>query len=342
METKYNFTTDDGSEDIVYLDIFMFNNTEKKLPATVNISRSKSILEDNCDQYLFSIIRMKVPVITPLFIFPSFPLTIRIENNGVAHSASLIFQPTTNDTDNIGGVYSYQMFANMVNDCINRIYDAFTPKPSINPPMMLYDEVTSLYSMYYPLEYIDDVYPYTANVPKIYFNNDLYLYWNNWINIEDVNVGYRRLLCLSKGINKVPYPTNNEYSSIRMTQEYNSSWLTNSLSTLAVTTSTIPVVSVNTVSTDLNTTSRSSNLSYNIIEDFDLSSFKAGDQNGQLVYIPSGGYRYSNLLSKNTLLDLDLSFYLYYGEIKQYKILQIPSKFSMNIRVMFKKKRLNY
>jgi hypothetical protein len=99
---------------------------------------------------------------------------------------------------------------------------------------------------------------------------------------------------------------------------------------------------VNTVSTDLNTTSRSSDLNYTIIEDFDLSSFKAGDQNSQLVYIPSGGYRYSNLLSKNTLLDLDLSFYLYYGERKEYKILQIPSKFSMNIRVMFKRKKLNY
>jgi hypothetical protein len=342
MESKYKLTDDNGNDDIVYLDVFMKNNTTKKQPAVINISRSKSILASDCDQYLFSIVRMKIPIVTPLFLFPGYPLTITIENNGVRHSADLVFQSTTNDDEFKDGIYSYQIFAKMINDCINTIYDAFTPKPSVNPPMLIFDELTGLYSMYYPLEYIDNVHPYNANVPKLYFNNDLFLFFCNWVNIENTTDKTNRLLCISNGTNKTLYPLNTEYGAIRMTQEFKTPWAQNSLSTMAVTSTAIPVASVATSGGSLGETIRSGSLSYNIIEDFDLSALETGaPQCSELVYTPSC-FRFSNLLSKSTLLDFDLTFYLYYGHIKEYRKLLIPPNFSFNIRVMFKKKRLNY
>jgi len=339
MQTNYKLSRDQTEGDIVYLDVFMFNNTEKRQEARVFISRSENILDDDCDKYLFTIVRMKIPIITPLFLFPPFPITIKIQNGNESHELPVILQSTS--TEEKEGVYSYQIFAKMINDTIKNIQNQFIVKPSINIPYMIYDEITGLYSIYYPLEYVNAD-PYSDNIPKLFFNNDLYLYFNNWLCKHDASTNYRQLLVISNGINKVPYPINDEYASIKMTQEYNSSWLMNSLSTLAVVSSSLPVQGVNSISTTLNKTSDSNNIQFNIIEDFDLSTFEPGNQNSQIVYVPSGGYRYSNLLSKSSLKDLDFSFLLYYGERLEYKPLYIESKFSMNIRVMFKRKTLNY
>ena len=340
METKYKLSKELTSEgDIIYLDIFMFNASEIRQEARVFISRSESILNDDCDQYVFSVVRMKIPIIGPLFLFPPFPITIKIQNGNETHELPVIFQQTS--TEEKDGVYSYQIFAKMINDTIQNIHNLFIVKPSVNIPYMIYDEVTSLYNIYYPLEYVNAD-PYSPNIPKMFFNNDLYLYFNNWICKHDASTNYRQLLVISNGINKVPYPKNDEYSSIRMTQEYGSEWLMNSLSTLALSSNSIPVAGVNTVSMNINQTSNSSNFTVQIIEDFDLSTFSpGGTQNNQIVYTPSL-YRYSNLMSKKTLKDVDFSFLLYYGERLEYRPLFIPSKFSLNIRVMFKRKSLNY
>ena len=93
METKYKVINEDTTNDIIYLDIFFFNKTNQNQPLIINVSRTESITPRDINDYLFSIIRFKLPVIQPIFIFPiQYPMYVKIEYNNISHELPVQFQ----------------------------------------------------------------------------------------------------------------------------------------------------------------------------------------------------------------------------------------------------------
>jgi hypothetical protein len=346
MEVKTTYESDGGN--ITYLNITATNNTKVNQQAILNISRLSPIISD-CSQYLMSILKFRIPNnLAPLFIFPFFPLIVTIEFRGEIQSVPLIFQKTNNDAIYPDGCYSYQNMADMINLAISTAFNNLINKPGQFQPIMTYDVITSLYSIYFPVEWVS-IFPHNdPNTPKLWFNNALFWYFQSFPTISnnqtiDQTAPFDyNILCLNKYTNKVPFPINTEFTSFLMTQEFKGFQLLSSNSSILITSNNIPGAPVNIASSFLGSSSTSSSAqTINIIEDFDIDQTQAGSSNSVQTYT-SQNNRYTDLVNMRELNNINLALYIFYNEIQAARLIYIPPTFAISFKIMFKRKTMQY
>jgi hypothetical protein len=291
-------------------------------------------------QYLFSIVRFKIPTqLHPLFFFPTFPLIVTIFDGTSYFSRPVLFISSNNDNLYVNGVYSYQLFCNMINNAITlACTDASIAYPL---PFIVYDTQQQIFKIYFPTIYI------STGALKLFFNTTLFNYFGSFPNISfnnsllNLNANYQ-ILCLDTLINKVAYPPNNAYPSFMMSQEWQSFGACSSLSSIVITSNNIGVVNVNSANIFLGSSNTANNKALSIIEDFEIvESQTAGYQSNYQTYT-SQNNRYSDLYEKNSLYNINLQVFAFAQELNLYQPIYIAPQFNCTFKLMFKRKIMNY
>ena len=354
MKTNYTITKD--GDNIIYLDCNIMNDSPKRIPANFSINRSSPILPNNNDEYFASVVRFSVPLSSqPLFIFFEGETIVSIKLNGNTVSTPLLFQQTDFNSDNNftnvnvkGGIYQYQIFADMINVAITTTCTALGITLAGQIPYITYDTETGKYTVFQPLSWAD-TYPYIDTTkPKLFFNNVLSTYFVNFNNItynnsqNNNNCDYL-VICSNTRNNLYNDGTNNWYSNI---QEWNSAQYTNSLSNISIVSNTLPCVGDN-----LNNTTFQSNgfvsSTVKVITDFEVVKEESGGQRS-IVQYQSQNNRYIDLTGNNKLYNLDFSFFVFFNELinevglSPYQPLILNPYEVCTMKIMFKRKNLNY
>jgi hypothetical protein len=262
--------------------------------------------------------------------------------NGTSYfSETVIFIPSNNDALYVSGVYSYQLFCNMINNAINLACTAAGLGPLSYLPFMVYDTEQEIFKVYFPSSWANTG-PY-----KLFFNNILWHYFGTFPNISfnnslpNINANYQ-LLCLNTGINLMPYPKDITLLSLMMAQEWQSFGLLSSLASILITSNDIPVVPVNAANIFLGQGVSADNKALIIIEDFEIvESQTPGYQSNYQLYT-SQNNRYSDLYEKTALYNINLQVFTFAQELNLFQVLYIPPNFNCTFKLMFKRKNLNY
>ena len=233
----------------------------------------------------------------------------------------------------------------MINTAIKSAYALIPVPPSgIYIPFMVYNTSTSLFDMYYPIEWVD-VYPYTnVTIPHLYFNDSLNWYFQSLPTLTFSNQSPldNLMICENTLLNTGFFPPSTTKAAIIMRQEYNTAALTSSLTNISISSNNLGCVPVNVCTTPFGGSSTSTSTAISIIEDFDINNNDiVGDQRSYQNYT-SQNFRYSNLLDKKALYNINLSFYIYSQEKNDFYHIYIPPHFVLGIKLMFKKKSLMY
>ena len=336
MEYKTSITNE--GDDIIYMNITGLNTSNLNLRAELNVSRTSTILE-NTENYLLSIIKFRIPTNTfPLFFFPDYPLIVTLESLGSIASVPLVFIQTdfTELADiYINGIYSYQVFAVMINNAIIQA-NTHMAFPLVSLPFIAYNTQSATYEISYPASFQTDL----ANSPHLYFNTDLNWYFQSFPVLTNINQSPKdnQLLVLKTNNNNIIMPDNS--AGLIMRQEYNTISLDNSLTNIAITSNNLPVIPVGIATSFLSYGGSSNSTAISIIEDFDPSNI-AGSQRSYQQYT-SQNNRYSTLLHKTSMYNVNLGFYTYSQEKNKYFEIFIAPHFTISIKLMFKRKNLNY
>lgn len=352
MKTDYSITNDGNN--LVYLDINVINDSNKRIPATFTVSRASPILPDNNEEYVASIIRFTIPLTSqPLFIFFKDSNKVSIKYNGNTYTTNLLFEKTDFNTDIDytnqfvdGGIYQYQTFANIINTAIST---ACTNAGISTVPYITYNSDLGKYTIFQPISWAD-TYPYTdISKPKLFFNNLLATYFVNFNNItydnnqNNNNCDYL-LICSNTKNNLYIDESKNQW--LYNKQEWNSGQYSNSLSNITITSNLFPCAGDSLNNTRFQDNNFSSS-SIKVVSDFEVVKEESGSQRS-LVQYQSQNYRYIDLIGKNKLYNLDFTFYVFFNELinepnySPYQKLILNPYEVISLKIMFKKKVLNY
>jgi len=360
MKTSYNITHEGAN--ITYIDINVQNDSAQRKPASFLINRTAPLLNYPNNEYFASIIRFTVPLTSqPLFLYFDTSNIVSITKNGVTASATLVFQRTDFNNDQIfqvpvggtstlvGAVYQYQTLADMVNVALATCCATLGISGLGQIPYMTYDATTNLFTMYAPTSWAD-VYPYTNNaIPKIYFNKLLQTYFVNFNNmsynnaINNNNLDYLVIISDTRN-NYYLDAVGNAWFYNR--QEWNGVQYTNSLSNISIVSNALPYTgdSLNNILLNQNVAQSGSIKS---ISDFEIVKNEPGGQRSLAQY-QSQNNRYLDLTGNNKITALDMSFFCFYeelvngGQVSPYQPLIMNPFEVITVKLMFKKKDLNY
>lgn len=349
---KTNVTYERDGENIIYCNIQSTNTTNVTQRMDINISRSMPIIE-NPSQYYLSVVRFQVPTYKyPLIVMPdplTNPLIVSMNFGGVVKHATVSFTQTNFDpiyNDLPNRYFSYQQFITDINTAISSCITQFPLGPpfNVNHPKFVYNAETELFSLIAPQVW-GDVYPYTSLViPHIFFNRDLYVFFQNLLTIENTASvsSLDNLIIITDTINNtIPYPPVPATPAYEMKQEYSTLWAMTGLTNITLASNNLPIVAENVMDSVFSSGTNSSSTTFKILNDFEIVYDKAGVQRSVQYYQPNV-YRYTDMVSSSNLYNINLQFYLYSSVIKKFVPLYIDPTFAVTIKLMFKRKELNY
>jgi len=370
MNTKYSLNTDDG-EDIIYINIQTTNQSDElKLLETV-INRTSYIIR-NPQEYQLSLIRFQIPTLNlPLWFFnPSIIYAVGLEFGVFDVTQALVYVDTNVGSNYRFGIWSYTDLCDMINKAIS---DAFTAiqalpgfpgfPPNTFAPYIQYEPTLKCFSVVADSNWKDTSPFSNPSIPRLYFNDNLFRLFNNFkslngglgpFSITGLNDGNNLIEIQDLGNNRIntkylmpppplPAPPATPVPGFIMTQDFSTVYLINSLSSIAITSVDLPVTQINTTQTILGN-SASSNTYLQLVDDFQplLSGPEtAGDQRSILEYQPSI-FRYTTLVGASPLQTVSLSFYAYLADQNKYVPLYIAPQQYFSLRLMFKRKKLNF
>lgn len=173
-----------------YYNIILFNPNTFNIAATFTETRDSNIVEDTGDYYL-AIVRFQLSLqAVPIFIWPLNPngtanntfFQVCLSYNGVDYPSFVVFQPSSNGTNDQFNdffyVFSYQSFLDMINLAYQVSFAALiaaNPGLVTTPPYITYNPVSQLFSMNAETRYLSN----NATPIKIFMNFRLFLFFDN-------------------------------------------------------------------------------------------------------------------------------------------------------------------
>lgn len=334
IKTKYEY---DG-EDIIYMNITAFNNSNKDEKIIININRTSPILNMPKD-YLLSVVRFTLNnTLNPLFFLYPDKMNISITNNGIIYTEPITYINFNNTQLNIlNGVYTYSSFACMINEALKK---AFIRSGIVgNSPYIIYDEINNKFIIIAESIFLD-IPPFTSNNKKIYMNNFLSSYFANFFSLNNDSLTdelYYNIIFTDSQIKTTTKYNTVGYQNI---QNWSNNALLNSLTNISVLSSNIPIIGDVLTNTSL-IYAVSENQTLKCISDYEINQGLPGEPRNVIQYQPSV-YRFVDLQGTQPLNNINLQFYNYYSEIGKYVPLYIFSYSSLTIKLMFKRKTCNY
>lgn len=286
---------------------------------------------NNPSQYSLSVIRFKIPSASiPLVVWEDGKYKLSITFDGETVSQDMTY---TNPPDPYGvSIYQYTDIAEIFNTASISVFNALKVlKPALPgvPPRMVYDPVTSLYSVYYSETWEESLAapPILAvNTAYVNFLPSLVLIFNDTGIGEDWIFNVKDTFTNTVTIGGVDY--------LKMTQEYPTLGVINQLSSLVIGTNKIPVTNEYLSGTkELGTSS--SNLTRAILTDFEPLQ-DVGDQT-YFQFFVSGPLRHYQLQNTDPLRNIDFQVFwedntgtVYPLYIQQGEAMDIKLQFTRN------------
>lgn len=292
--------TEDADADHIYYNISIKANEINKGIATFSENRVQPIVE--CpNEYELAVVRFNIPgTQLPIFLWrDGFKITFSYDGSDFTNELQFIPNTPGGSYDWYGqAIWSYQDFIDTINAgflaCFNDFVagtPAFTGKPT-NPPFMSLDHVTSLCSIYAPVEYDSSV----ANPVKIYFNPLLQDNFPSFQNIQTADpIKSKQIIINSNyGLDNI---TLNSIDYIKVEQEFSSLFLWTDLFNILFETNSIPVSTENLAS--------QTNKTRRIITDFE--PLQDINNRSSIQFYPQGPLRWYDLESNQPLRRIDLN-----------------------------------
>ena len=356
--------------DNVYLNISMVHDSSygsNPSPSSYIANKTQPLL-NNAQDYYMAIIQFTIPLNQcPILICPvnttlgnsnTTPLKVGIRDfsTGIYYERPLIWTPELINESVVvqnGGtqvitpyyyMYQYETLINMLNTALTLAFNDYNAMNVANPhfthpcPFFVYDATTKLISLIAHQSWITA----TPLTQAIYVNNEMYNFLDSlpvkvYSNLVNPTVKDNVFTIKYNGINSYPtntYPTVGTY--IQMIQEYDQTYLWNSLRKVIITSGSLPV---NKEQTPLfNNFNNDLSNSIPIIADFIVGSTSAGDSR-EIAYYSTTTYR---LIDINSNLPLTkLQFEIFWLTTNNEIIpLQISNSQAITLKLGFFKKSL--
>lgn len=338
--------THEQGDNISYLDVNVINDSQKRSQATFTVNRSGPII-DNPEDYFCSIVRFTIPLTSvPLMRWFSGLNFVSVQYSGLTSTQEAKYiQTDFNSHGDVpsaivpGGVYSYQTVCQSVNAAISTC--CTTLGLPVAPYMTFAD---AKFTITFPSSW-NDSYPFSnPSKPHLFFDRNLFGLFVSFQNMSfDLNQNNSYLdyliICTDNKNNTVG-------ATLTNTQEWDSLQYMNQLSNISIVSQKLPCIGDDLANTALQSGTFGSE-SIKVITDFEIDKSPPGSQRSQAQYQASV-YRYIDLIGQKSLLSLDFSFFTYWEDllnvnnVNAYRPLFLNPYESLSLKIMFKKKMLNY
>ena len=326
-----------NSEDNIYYNIIINNNTNEPMPAVYSERKVQSILE-HPEQYYLSLIRFNLSGQSiPIFVFQPDTYYVTLSYLGVNYSQVVLYQNI--GLPNQNAVYSYEHMIDMINIAFKSAFNAIPIKPAgiVDPPFITYDAKTLLFTLRTQTQYAG------TNTIEIWMNNILYFLFDNFnmqyggqnnLNHKDFRFIIQDLITNRETISyngitpAIPYYFfNQEYVALFNWASFKT--ITFKSATLPIRPEYIPsakddgVINVNPIMVDFELDPEQSPALYRTT----------------LNYTPTAQYRLVDLTGRSPVSDIQVAVTYKDNNLKEYPI-YIPAKKSLSIKLAFVKKDL--
>lgn len=306
-----------NSQEYIYYNLRVSNLIDSGvvIPTAYSSTRVDTIL-DKCNDYKLSVIRFQLPANFPLFIYPQDPNLFQVKLTNGANSVTQNLTYTQKyETYIERGIYYINHYIEILNKALEQAHAALLILDNTityDAPFFVYDTnaATKMY-LVAPVEYLDEN---LSNI-SLSFSATLFNFGFQEFPVADGNlILHNDFIKLSIFDNKIDNKvTLNSKDYFKIYSEVDTTSTLNKFSDIVVLTDSIPISPEN-IASQLNETQR-------ILTDF-VPISEQGLNGSYYQYFPSV-YRYTNLVSNESLRKVDIKIYILYqtGEYYQHRLL---------------------
>jgi hypothetical protein len=326
--------------DNVYYNVIISNpdTASQEIAANFNETRVKEFI-GNSGNYELSVIRFSVPTTTiPLFIYDSVkaPMYLTLKFNNVIYQQQL---PISNGTY----IYSYSQILDAMNTVFKTQTSAMkaaNPTQIIANPFINYDSSTQLFTLYMDPYYDPSIGPTftppgTAEMWMNWHLFELFLYFSSMADPNNISYNSTNFMDYQitanglYGLNTVT-PLIGGTTYIKNTQLVKSIYRWNTLSTVVLLSSSLPIVSetIPDIGNEGKIVFRPA------VSDFQVPPSEA--DLSSIVYNPTAEYRMISLLGNAGIRQMQISIY-YTLKTGQYEQLYLAPGDAATIKLLFRK-----
>jgi len=241
-------------------------------------------------------------------------------------------------------LFSFRHFSHLINEAIEDVFNnnivpllpANTPGKIYNPPYLVFDGSSFLYTFYCSSLFLED----NPNKIELYFNTELGGNFDTSFNTvrydySDLHKNLRFVFNDPRNTFQIPSSTEEDGYLHMFEQEFDSTGLMTSLKNIIVRSKTLPV------RTESFSSTKSSDLisgqTVSILTDFEIDGSTLKNQKNSITYVPSAEYRRINLLGHTGIRHISLEILWGDEDGNIYPILIPPNK-PANIKILFEEK----
>jgi hypothetical protein len=333
----------------IYYNLNFANSSTGFVPLQFKDYRGEGIIDLSKGEYNLTVARFLIPGTgIPLFSWPTDPNSYKItfgKPSVLMASVPLVYVP--NNATGSRNVYSIQQFVDIINTALHTGYVAFNAAYGglvSTAPYMVFDTTTQLFSLIAEANY-------AINNVNIYFNSNLYLFFDNieaYFNGTNLANGTDyQILIKNNGNNylsAIPLPPLGPQLTpigYKMSQEYSNTYLLMSFRSLVITSSLLPLRSefypLNSSSATSGTQWSQSQLS--VLTDFEPGFESVRDVRSYMHYQPSL-YRWIDLMGDTTIKQADINVYWVDNKQVLHPLFLPPGEY-FSIKILFSRKDKN-
>jgi hypothetical protein len=304
----------------VYVNLSLYNPNDALIPASIDVSLEKPIVE-RANEYQLSIIRFTCPLTNiPRYSLVNINMSVIIYYQNV----NIIGQGSANVPTTPLDSISY--FINLLNSACVQAYNNFVSAmaqigktlPSGTFPYFLYNTQTRLMAFVTPTFFLNgSIVPLPID---LYVSNDVFDFIYSFPSLPSFISGYSKLKINNIDYNLYTsplYPSGNQSAYINY-QEFSTDYEFNDLQSIIIST-TLPVRNefiplstgqkLQTVNPGIGTTGLSYISSIPVLIDYIVPVQQFGQQNQRIFYVPTAEFRWTDLISNLPIDRLSLAFY---------------------------------
>lgn len=341
----------DGSQDLVYYNCTLVNNTENRVAAEINDSRSMPIVQVPED-WEMSIVRFDIDsLLLPIALFPmgtgpNTQLSMTFRSSGVDYGPFYVqsLEPT-------GFVQSIALGTEMINDTIKNAWPLIGGSRPQFPPRFVWDPITQLFRLYFSADYLTTYNDFTIYVSDVFYkymyafpaiiigpneplHKDVMLF--TW-NPEFVNAAATNRVGLPMALQSPGYYPAGNLVYLEQSAKSISNWA--AVRTIYVTTSSLPSYQESIPgNVGYGQNSQTTTNSLAMVTDFVIPQ----DQNpmeahNRIEYLPTAEYRMISLGGRSPLYRVELKAWWTSFSGGQYPII-LPPNGVFAAKLMFRRK----
>lgn len=321
---------DKGECNNLYLNIDLYNDTNKFIPATYTENRTDALLKKPSD-WQMSIIRWKIPTFqVPLFTFNDNPFYVTLTYDNIDYQQQLVYIPDS-PIPGAYGIFTQGEFVVILNNALRLAHASLPAIPNINPadptqaPFARWDPTSQLFTVY-----VDQY--YVANNVQLWFSMYLFQLFEGLTDYYNPNdlVKTANLIFVDETYNRY---TQDGHTFIYSQQSFNSVAEWTNIEKFLFTSLNFPVCNEYLSSLSYN----SNSVVKPVITDFIRTITDASSLRSYVVYNPQAEFRWLDLTGDKPFKNIDIQAQ-YQTKNNEYINIELPPKESLSMKILFRRK----